>query len=998
MTTHPPEDQPEDHEHHDPDSNLEQVHPDRLSSLPLLTGVPPASSVTPAPLPRAITRRGRRPVLGLAGPTSAATTTPAADAPPTPAPSPDSGINVSWATGATASPASLVETVTDQPSAADPETVAVDPTVVRQLRELASSRLTERFVGDEDEDDRKQAARATIADLLNERDRSDTFDGRTLTPPALRKALSKAVFDALFGLGRLQTLMEDDQVEDIEVNGTEPVQVQYADGTWRSYPSPFDSNAELVEYIQFLGTHHQADRPFSSAQPHLHLPLRLGEIRGRFYATGWLTDVPAIRIRIHRHVNVNLDDLVVLGTVGPDLAGFLAAAVRARRSIVISGDMGGGKALAIDTPIATPDGWTTMQWLQPGDRVFDETGAPCSVTATHAVQHNRDCYRLTFDDGHSIIADADHLWRVSSARDRARASRARHTHTLYATGAELAQLEELALQAGRVPDESLTVNELVHHVGARHRGLLQRVVREVGPDGHVIRHYGGPQRGRLYSRHVLTYSKQATLKAFLDRRSQPRGRPHLPSSQVLTTRELAGAVVVDLGKAQQTFNWQVPLTQPVEYPSQDLPIDPYVLGVWLGDGACATARISTADDQVLDQLQQAGHPTNHVGGYDHQVGNLQSGLRQLGLLGDKHIPRMYLFSSPQQRWALLQGLMDSDGSVKGRACEFYNSNHVLAAQVQELACSLGLKAHLRSKIPTFAGRTYGRAWTVSWTSPTPAFRLPRKLAKQTTASPRIADRVIVSIEPVPSVPVRCITVDSPSALYLAGRGYTPTHNTTLLRALTRCLPFKEGIVTLETERELWLNEIPGYTRVLSYEARPGSGEIDAHGRPAGMVSIADIFPHVLRANVTRIIVGEVRGTEAAAMFEAMQSGAGSLSTIHAKSAADTIERLTLAVHKGGGSESYADRLVAHQIDLIVHLKVHRDRITGERRRVIDEVLEVAPGEQGRPAITTLFAQHPGAGGTAATPRLSPSFMDDLVDEGLDPACFSTGLQQGWADA
>ncbi len=570
MSTHQPEDLPEDQEHHDPDGNLAhhgdgQVQPDRLSSLPLLTGVPAAGRVPQAPLPRAITRRGRRPVLGLAGPTPPATTTPAADAPPPPALPPDSDIDVRWATGTTVRPASLVETGTDAPSPAHPQSVAADPAVVRQMRELASSRLTERFVGDEDEDDRKQAARAIIADLLNERDRSDTFDGRTLTPPALRKALSKAVFDALFGLGRLQTLMEDDQVEDIEVNGTEPVQVQYADGTWRSYPSPFDSNADLVEYIQFLGTHHQADRPFSPAQPHLHLPLKLGDIRARLYATGWLTDVPAIRIRLHRHVHVTLDDLVELGTVGPELAGFLAAAVRARRSIVISGSMGGGK-------------------------------------------------------------------------------------------------------------------------------------------------------------------------------------------------------------------------------------------------------------------------------------------------------------------------------------------------------------------------------------------------------------------------------------------------TTLLRALTRCLPFTEGIVTLETERELWLNEIPGYTRVLSYESRPGSGEIDAHGRPAGMVTIADIFPHVLRANVTRIIVGEVRGREAAAMFEAMQSGAGSLSTIHAKSAADTIERLTLAVHSAGGSETYADRLVAHQIDLIVHLKVHRDRVTGIRRRIVDEVLEVAPGEQGRPAITTLFAQHPGAGGTAATPRLSPSFMDDLVDEGLDPACFSTGLQQGWADA
>jgi hypothetical protein len=73
-----------------------------------------------------------------------------------------------------------------------------------------------------------------------------------------------------------------------------------------------------------------------------------------------------------------------------------------------------GKALAIDTPIATPVGWTTMDALCPGDIVFDETGAPCRVTFATDVMVGHPCFRVVFSDGTSVIADADHLWAVHS--------------------------------------------------------------------------------------------------------------------------------------------------------------------------------------------------------------------------------------------------------------------------------------------------------------------------------------------------------------------------------------------------------------------------------------------------------------------------------------------------------------------------------------------------------------------------------------------------------
>ncbi len=211
--------------------------------------------------------------------------------------------------------------------------------------------------------------------------------------------------------------------------------------------------------------------------------------------------------------------------------------------------------------------------------------------------------------------------------------------------------------------------------------------------------------------------------------------------------------------------------------------------------------------------------------------------------------------------------------------------------------------------------------------------------------------------------------------------------TTLLRALARTLPPMEAIATLETEYELFLHEGGHHHRVIALEARPGSGERTADGRPAGEITVEDLFVDVLRLNVSRIIVGEVRGGEAAAMFKAMQAGAGSLSTIHAKTAADTIERLALAVHSTGGSESYADRLVAAHIDFIVHVSLHIDPITGDRGRVVDEVIEVTRGEAGRPAINDVFV--PGPTGVAIA-QTAPARLPQLVAAGFDPSPFHHG--------
>lgn len=198
-----------------------------------------------------------------------------------------------------------------------------------------------------------------------------------------------------------------------------------------------------------------------------------------------------------------------------------------------------------------------------------------------------------------------------------------------------------------------------------------------------------------------------------------------------------------------------------------------------------------------------------------------------------------------------------------------------------------------------------------------------------------------------------------AGLTIAVGGDMGAGKTTMARALAAAVPSDEAIGTIETERELHLNRLSGRTgRIISWQARPGSGELNADGTRAGAKSLDQLLHRSFRFSLQRLFIGEVRATEALVMMQAAQAGAGTIFTIHAHSGRGVIERLEtlLTMPPSNGTVAWARRQIAHNIDLIIHMTYDKDPVTGRKYRYVDEVIYLGPDlEDGNPSITQLYA-------------------------------------------
>lgn len=230
-----------------------------------------------------------------------------------------------------------------------------------------------------------------------------------------------------------------------------------------------------------------------------------------------------------------------------------------------------------------------------------------------------------------------------------------------------------------------------------------------------------------------------------------------------------------------------------------------------------------------------------------------------------------------------------------------------------------------------------------------------------------------------------------SAAVLAGRnivisGHQGAGKTTLLRALAHVLDPMQAIVTIESERELHLDKSGLHHRVRPLESRPGQGEQNASGRRPGQISLADLLHSSFRLNTLRVFLGECRGPEIEILIQAMQAGAGTMSTIHTRTAKEAIDRLaTLIIGAMGTTDLFAYRQVAHHFDFVVQVT---NQMNGKEGGVhfISEIAQVVPGESGIPSILPIFKADRGS--TVAEPVASPT--EDLLDE-LEDAGESIGF-------
>jgi len=224
----------------------------------------------------------------------------------------------------------------------------IDHDLVRQLRGQVADRLNDQRRRDQmsgvapmSAEDEREYSRSLIIQILEDHARMEIADGRTPPSAEDEAGLAAAIHSALFGVGRLQPLLDDPDVENVDINGCDQVFVQYADGREESLGPVAESDEELVELIQVLAAHTGlASRPFDSANPQLDLRLPDGS---RLSAVMNVCARPSVSIRKARLGRVFLDDLVANGTVTPDLGAFLKAAVGARKNIMIAGATNAGK-------------------------------------------------------------------------------------------------------------------------------------------------------------------------------------------------------------------------------------------------------------------------------------------------------------------------------------------------------------------------------------------------------------------------------------------------------------------------------------------------------------------------------------------------------------------------------------------------------------------------------------------------------------------------------
>lgn len=321
--------------------------------------------------------------------------------------------------------------------------------------------------------------------------------------------------------------------------------------------------------------------------------------------------------------------------------------------------------------------------------------------------------------------------------------------------------------------------------------------------------------------------------------------------RIVETKELYNTQTVDSKTGKRRYKYQIPLYQPLIGEIKDLPVKPYTLGAWLGDGRNGNPDIcgDKKDYAIVQSIVEDGyeiswhttHMTTGVEYYGFKM--LRNDLQKIGMCHsrrrvEKHIPGIYMCASIPQRLELLAGLLDTDGCLRRNEhrYDFTTAEEALKEDFISLVSTFGWRCCVREIEPSISSSgIHGRKkyWVISFnpTYPIPC-RLERKRLFEFSKKRRIAIEKIEDIEPKSG---NCISVEG--GLYRVGRRCIPTHNSTI------CIFFMAWVMGKRPNSH---NAMSGHSGILAdgfYSEALNLMELDVPGDKR-QYHFVDIFPQI----------------------------------------------------------------------------------------------------------------------------------------------------------
>lgn len=338
------------------------------------------------------------------------------------------------------------------------------------------------------------------------------------------------------------------------------------------------------------------------------------------------------------------------------------------------------KGLPLDTEIPTLEGWSTIADLQEGDIIFDKDGNPTKILHKSKIHYNP-CYKITFDNGDTIVADHEHRWEISFS---------------------------------------------------------------------------------------------------ISKKSKYHGEYRV---QVMTTEEIANYLK---NLPEKRTSYDIPKIinpKPLNLENKNLPIDPYVLGCWLGDGSKQCGAITNETNNVLAEIQRRGYSLGDDISAENRTSTytilgIYGKLKELNLINNKHIPDIYQRASYEQRLDLLRGLMDTDGYYNPKRKRFVmeTSQEWQCYDFIKLLSSLGIKSTKFDIIKKLNGKEF-HEYSINFSTKGLNPFLMRNQEIEYPTRDACSYRNIDKVELVETIPTQCLEVDSPSHTFLCTNKMIVTHNT-----------------------------------------------------------------------------------------------------------------------------------------------------------------------------------------------------------------------------